>query len=161
MGGRRVSAVEIRELRLDDLHELAQLCREHAAFDTTPDEVVAPLPDDLAVRMESLFFRADPAMWCYVAVDGDGLVGYASYAWQPSTWRADAYVLMDCLYVRDGYRGHAVGRRLFEAGVDHARRLGATRLQWQTPAWNDGSRRFYDRTGADGWQKVRYTLPLE
>jgi GNAT superfamily N-acetyltransferase len=155
-----VTGVEVREVRRGDLDGLAELCREHAEFDHTPDEVITPLPDDLPARLEAMLFGPEPAMWCHVAADGASLAGYASYAWQPSTWRGDAYVLMDCLYVRDGYRGQAVGRRLFDAGVEHARRLGATRLQWQTPAWNDGSQRFYDRTGAHGWRKVRYTLPL-
>lgn len=41
--------VVVRQARADDLTELGELCREHAAFDTTPEEWVAPLPPDLAV----------------------------------------------------------------------------------------------------------------
>lgn len=150
----------IRDVEPGELGQLADLCREHAEFDRGLGEPVRPLPGDLAQRLEQQLFGARPAMWCQVAAADDKLVGYASYCWQPSTWRGDSYVLLDCLFVRDGLRGQAVGRRLFEAGVERARELGATRLQWQTPGENRAGQRFYQRTGAHGVGKLRYTLSL-
>ncbi|GAB2959525.1 GNAT family N-acetyltransferase [Amycolatopsis acidiphila] len=150
----------VRDVERGELAELADLCREHAEFDRGLDEPVQPLPDDLAERLEEQIFGPRPGIWCLVAVAGGALAGYASYCWHPSTWRGDSYVLLDCLFVRDGVRGQAVGRRLFDAGVRRARELGATRLQWQTPRQNHAGQRFYERTGAHGVDKLRYTLSL-
>jgi hypothetical protein len=33
-------------------------------------------------------------------------------------------------------------------------------VQWQTPAWNEGAIRFYDRIGAVSKEKLRFFLPV-
>lgn len=153
--------VVVRPAEPGDAGALAELCRQHAAFESTPEEPVAALPADLADRLARAM-SADPAtLWCFLADRGGELVGYSSYAWCPSSWRGDAYVLMDCLFVVEGERGSGVGRRLFDAGAARARELGATRMQWQASTWNDGALRFYERTGASTMRKLRYSLPLE
>ncbi|MGP3950192.1 hypothetical protein [Streptomyces sp. 7N604] len=42
-----------------------------------------------------------------------------------------------------------------------ARGLGLTEVQWQTPAWNEGAARFYERLGARAKEKLRYSLPVQ
>jgi RimJ/RimL family protein N-acetyltransferase len=42
-----------------------------------------------------------------------------------------------------------------------ARALGLTEVQWQTPSWNEGAIRFYDRLGARARAKTRFTLTVE
>ena len=45
------------------------------------------------------------------------------------------------------------------AAVQHrAQMLGCEAMQWQTPVWNEGAIRFYDRLGATRLAKQRYTL---
>ena len=39
-----------------------------------------------------------------------------------------------------------------------AQMLGCEAMQWQTPVWNEGAIRFYDRLGATRLAKQRYTL---
>ncbi|GAA5170179.1 MULTISPECIES: GNAT family N-acetyltransferase [Amycolatopsis] len=152
--------LRIRDVEPGELGELAVLCREHAEFDRGLGEPIPPLPDDLAERLRRQIFGPTPAMWCLVAALGDELVGYASYCWVPSTWRGERYVLLDCLYVREGVRRRAVGRKLFDAGAARARELGAERMQWQTPRENHAGQRFYERLGAHGVGKLRYTVKL-
>jgi GNAT superfamily N-acetyltransferase len=67
---------------------------------------------------------------------------------------------MDCLFLLPGHRGLGLGALLMDAVTAEARALGLDEVQWQTPTWNDGAMRFYDRLGARARQKVRYSLPV-
>ncbi|WP_079152004.1 GNAT family N-acetyltransferase [Streptomyces sp. RTd22] len=67
---------------------------------------------------------------------------------------------MDCLFLRSGNRGQGLGPLLMDAVAARARDLGLTEVQWNTPAWNEGAVRFYERLGAQAKEKLRYTLPV-
>ena len=68
------------------------------------------------------------------------------------------FLHLDCLYLDPAARGLRLGPALLDAAVCRARALGCEQLQWQTPVWNDGAIRFYDRLGATRLAKQRYTL---
>ncbi|MBD0747901.1 GNAT family N-acetyltransferase [Streptomyces sp. CBMA152] len=146
----------VRHARPADLPRLAELAAEHAVY-----EKAAPPAPDLAERLGALLFGPEtPRVRCLVAETPDGeVVGYASCAPEFSTWQAREYLHMDCLFLRDGHRGLGLGALLIDAVKAEARALGITEVQWQTPVWNEGARRFYDRIGATGREKIRYALP--
>ncbi|MEU3477442.1 GNAT family N-acetyltransferase [Streptomyces sp. NPDC033754] len=103
-----------------------------------------------------------PRLRCFVAELPDGsLAGYATCAPEISTWDGVAYLHMDCLYLTSTARGHGLGPLLMDAVRTEARALGLTEIQWQTPAWNEGAIRFYDRLGATSKEKRRYTLAVD
>ncbi|KQX13913.1 acetyltransferase [Streptomyces sp. Root431] len=103
-----------------------------------------------------------PRLRCFVAELPDGsLAGYATCAPELSTWDGVAYLHMDCLYLTSTARGHGLGPLLMDAVRAEARALGLTEIQWQTPAWNEGAIRFYDRLGATSKEKRRYTLAVD
>ncbi|MDI2127767.1 GNAT family N-acetyltransferase [Yinghuangia seranimata] len=149
----------VRPARLEDLPAVAVLAAEHAAY-----EKAAPPARGLAERLGAVLFPpggAAPRAYCVVAeLPGGELVGYATCSPEFSTWDASEYLHMDCLFLRDGHRGLRLGPMLVEAVVDRARALGMAHVQWQTPVWNDGAIRFYDRLGATAKEKLRYTLPV-
>ncbi|MGW2211303.1 N-acetyltransferase family protein [Streptomyces sp. NPDC001781] len=157
----------VRHALPGDLPVLEQLAAEHAAY-----EKAAPPPPDLAGRLGALLFGAGGgavagprALRILVAApagapDGGQLAGYASCTPEFATWQGAEYLHMDCLYLRPEHRGAGVGRLLMAAVAEEARALGLTQLQWNTPAWNDGAIRFYDRTGATASPKLRYSLPV-
>lgn len=147
----------VRRARPADLPRIVELIREHAAY-----EKAAPPTDDLADRLGPLLFgSAAPRLHCVVAQLADGeVVGYATCSAEMSTWDARQYLHMDCLFLRDGTRGHGLGPRLVDAVVAIARELGLTEVQWQTPSWNEGAVRFYNRLGAQAKEKLRYTLTV-
>jgi GNAT superfamily N-acetyltransferase len=68
---------------------------------------------------------------------------------------------MDCLYVREAWRGRGVGHQLWKAVHAFARAQGCRTMQWQTPEWNVDAARFYRRLGALEAIKRRYVLTLE
>ncbi|MFJ7591829.1 hypothetical protein ACIQZO_31565 [Streptomyces sp. NPDC097617] len=39
--------------------------------------------------------------------------------------------------------------------------LGLDHVEFQTPEWNEGAIGFYDRLGATGGPKLRYSLPVD
>ncbi|GAA3391048.1 GNAT family N-acetyltransferase [Streptomyces roseoviridis] len=148
----------VRPARPGDLDRVAELAAEHAAY-----EKAAPPPPDLAARLHRLLFEpAAPRLRCLVAELPDGtLAGYATCAPELSTWDAAEYLHMDCLYLTEPARGHGLGPLLMAAVREEARALGLPFVQWQTPTWNEGAIRFYDRLGATAKEKRRYTWPVD
>ncbi|WP_225834274.1 GNAT family N-acetyltransferase [Streptomyces sp. NK08204] len=147
----------IRHAEPGDLPRVAELAALHAEYERD-----APPPPGLADRLARLLFDTPaPRLRCLVAQTVDGrIVGYATCAPELSTWEGREYLHMDCLFLEAGHRGLGLGALLVDAVVAEARRLGLTEVQWQTPAWNEGAVRFYDRLGARAKDKVRYSLPL-
>ncbi|WP_104814800.1 GNAT family N-acetyltransferase [Kitasatospora sp. MMS16-BH015] len=147
-------AVSVRPVRPEELAAVAVLAAEHAAY----ERAGAPAAD-LAERLHGLLFGPGPARLRVLVAELDGgLVGYASCAPELSTWEGREYLHLDCLYVRAGVRGGGVGARLVEAVVAEARALGFGEVQWQTPEWNEGAVRFYERLGAVAKPKLRFSL---
>ncbi|MFK8907449.1 GNAT family N-acetyltransferase [Streptomyces sp. YS-3] len=147
----------VRAARPADLPRLAELAAEHAVY-----ERAEPPAPGLADRLAAVLFGPGRSRArCFVAeIPGGEVVGYASCAPEFSTWQASEYLHMDCLFLRDGHRGLGLGALLVEAVAAEARALGMPQVQWQTPVWNEGARRFYDRMGATGREKLRYSLPV-
>ncbi|WP_210583889.1 GNAT family N-acetyltransferase [Streptomyces sp. GESEQ-35] len=145
----------VRHAERADLPRVAELAALHAVY-----ERAAPPAPDLAERLAVLLFDTPaPRLRCLVAELPDGeLAGYASCAPEVSTWEGSEYLHMDCLFLTPGHRGLGIGPLLMDAVVDEARRLGIAEVQWQTPAWNEGAARFYDRLGARAKEKLRYSL---
>lgn len=160
-----MSDVRIRRLEEPDLVELAQLCAEHAAYERAPRP--AALEDDAGPeRLGELLLRRAHALCLVVALPREGparsrLGGFASAFLENSTWDAGRYLHLDCLYLREPYRGRGLGRRLMQSIARAAVGLEAVHLQWQTPAWNEAAARFYGRLGAGSQAKLRFTLDAD
>ncbi|WP_319462673.1 GNAT family N-acetyltransferase [Micromonospora sp. RTP1Z1] len=146
--------MRIRPATPADLPNLVNLCAAHAAYERS-----GPVAADLSDRLRKALFGAEPRLGCLVLETIDGrLAGYATFSREFSTWSGGEYLHLDCLFLTEEHRGGGWGRRLFQAVV---LRAGCGQMQWQTPAWNDGARRFYGRLGAHGSAKIRYTLEVD
>jgi GNAT superfamily N-acetyltransferase len=144
-----------RPVEPPDVDELIVMCAEHAAYER------APFTDDgQRERLAAALFGPSPALLCWVAGEPHALQGYATATLEFATWTARRFLHMDCLFVRAAVRGRCLGQKLFEAVRDTALSLGVDAMQWQTPQWNTGAQRFYERRGASAVQKQRYTLLL-
>lgn len=134
-----------------DLPALVALCEAHADY-----ERAGPVAADLAERLHPALFGPEPRLGCLVLAGPDGeLAGYATFTRDFSTWSGAEYTHLDCLYLTPAHRGRGWGHLLLEAVVAAA---GGGELQWQTPEWNTGAQRFYERLGARPATKIRYTL---
>ncbi|MEU2393195.1 GNAT family N-acetyltransferase [Streptomyces sp. NPDC007369] len=146
----------VRPARPEDLPRLVELVHEHIAYEKS-----APRPPGLAARLGPRLFAEDARAWVLLAEDPDGrVVGYAACSAEFTFWDARHYLHMDCLYLAEEARGHGLGAALMEGVAALARERGLEEVQWQTPDWNEGAIRFYDRLGARGLAKRRYSLPV-
>ncbi|MEU6071717.1 GNAT family N-acetyltransferase [Streptomyces sp. NPDC047082] len=147
----------VRHAGRADLPRVRELAAQHAEY-----ERAAPPVPDLAARLATLLFDApSPRLRCLVAETPDGeVVGYATCSPELSTWEGREYLHMDCLFLAPGHRGLGLGALLVDAVAAEARALGLGEVQWQTPAWNEGAVRFYDRLGARSLEKLRYSLRI-
>jgi GNAT superfamily N-acetyltransferase len=148
--------VTVRGATTSDIPDLLELIREHAAY-----ERATPPAPDVADRLSALFFAPTPRLHALIAEVDGAVVGYATAGLEIETWQAREFLHMDCLFLREGARGSGVGGLLLDAVRQLAIDLGVDDVQWQTPKWNEGAVRFYDRTGAVKRAKYRYSLALD
>lgn len=134
-----------------DAEVLARLCAAHAAYEQIP-HCADGHADRLAHGLEAGRLNA------WLGFLHGRAVGYASATLNYATLAAQPFLHLDCLYLDPAARGLGLGRALLDAAVCRARALGCAQLQWQTPVWNEGAIRFYDRLGATRLAKQRYTL---
>jgi GNAT superfamily N-acetyltransferase len=129
------------------------MINEHAVFERAQASLSVE-------ELETLLATTEPPVAIFVAAGADKLLGYAAITFDYSLWRARCWAHLDCLFVREGNRGHSVGSAL----LAHARRFasdrGADRLEGQTPDWNVRGVAFYKREGAKITGKVRFHFGL-
>jgi len=93
-------------------------------------------------------FGSPARLGILVAVDGDEIVGYATYMAQLSPWAAREYLFVDDVYVVAKQRGTGVGRLLMDqvGAVASARDL---EVRWHVETGNVSAQRFYRSLGAE------------
>jgi len=147
--------IKIRFVIEEDLDDIITLCKRHAAY-----EKAGYNEEGKKEALFKGFFSPSPSLYCFVAVKGERVVGYATYMFQYSTWEADRYTYLDCLYLVEEVRGKGIGEKLMlqvkKASLSHGIRL----MQWQTPDFNEGAIRFYKRLGGVSKSKERFTWEL-
>ena len=146
-------SVLIRPVAAEDLSEVLSLCALHASYEKLPFQ-----ESGQEARWRADLFAESPRFWCMVAVAGEEIIGYATCMKQYATWDASHYLYLDCLFMKETFRGQGVGERLMEEVKARARTLGCELIQWQTPAFNTRAMKFYHRLGAQSKSKERFFL---
>lgn len=144
--------IVIRSAGGNDLPALLPLCMEHAAY-----ERIGHALDRRSEVLAAALDAASPRVHAWLAWNGNGAVGYATATIDFSTLDAAPFLHMDCLYVRDTWRGLGIGERLFDTLAAFANACACVSMQWQTPAWNERAAHFYRRLGATELPKRRFT----
>ncbi|MEO1715245.1 MAG: GNAT family N-acetyltransferase, partial [Bacteroidota bacterium] len=75
-----------------------------------------------------------------------------------STWDAEYYVYLDCLYLEPQTRGQGIGTQIMEEVKAFARAEDCSVIQWQTPDFNEKAIRFYQKIGGVSKAKERFFL---
>ena len=144
----------IRPAEPADIQEIIKLCAEHAEYEKANYSL-----EGKAEKLSAFLFAApQPRLFCLIAETLHGIVGYATYMQEFSTWDAGLFIHLDCLFVRPEARSAGLGEKLIRAIVEHARELGCEQIQWQTPEWNERAIKFYHRIGATSKPKLRMYL---
>ncbi|NLR61195.1 GNAT family N-acetyltransferase [Chitinophaga polysaccharea] len=130
--------VTIRAAREEDFAQIYQLIREFAHFIKTPEKVAITLPQ---------MIQDKDHFQCMVAIYQDQIIGFATWFFAYYSWSGKA-VYLDDLYVKDQYRGQAIGTALMDAVIAKAREAGCKKVRWQVSNWNQHAIEFYKKRGA-------------
>ena len=148
--------IVIRPLQTGEMAALIRLCGEHAAYEQVEFRL-----DQQESRLAQALFHHPPRLWCFVAEADGEIVGYCTCSKEYSTWQAAEYLYMDCLYIVPNYRNSGTGSKMLRAVAQLACSLDCRVVEWQTPQWNVNAARFYERNGAQGKAKIRFSWQPE
>jgi GNAT superfamily N-acetyltransferase len=131
--------ISIRKGTVADYPAIIALIKEFALFQKTPERVTNTVEQ---MKAESNVFQ------CFVAEDETkNIVGYASWFFAYFSWSGKALYLDD-LYVIEPARGHAIGSKLLQTVIDHAKASQCKKVRWQVSNWNEPAIAFYKKMGA-------------
>ena len=146
----------IREATLSDIGAIHDMVVELAVYEKEPDAVTAS-PADLEVAL----FGDNPALFAHVVDDPDhGVVGFALWFLNYSTWLGKHGIYLEDLYVKPEHRGSGYGIALLATLADICVERGYGRLEWWVLDWNAPARGFYESLGASAlteWIPYRVT----
>jgi GNAT superfamily N-acetyltransferase len=137
-----------------DLPELLPLMRGYCDFYESD-------PSDGALLAMSRALLADPeheGVQLIARDDAGRAIGFATIFWTWSTNSAARVGTMNDLYVAPEARGGGAAEALILACVEHCRKRGAVRLEWQTALDNQRAQAVYERVGGKREQWLDYSL---
>ncbi|MEY2990088.1 MAG: hypothetical protein RLZZ163_1004 [Actinomycetota bacterium] len=146
----------IREATHSDIAAIHDMIVELAVYEKEPDAVIAT-PDDL----RSALFGDSPALFGHVVDDPEhGVVGFALWFLNYSTWLGKHGIYLEDLYVKPTHRGSGYGIALLANLARICLERGYGRLEWWVLDWNAPARGFYESLGANAlteWIPYRVT----
>jgi GNAT superfamily N-acetyltransferase len=111
-------------------------------------------------RLRAHLFGPRPFAEVLLAEEAGEVVGFALFFAHYSTFRGQANLYLEDLFVRPEHRGKGHGKALLAALARLALERGCGWLQWLVLDWNEPALRFYRALGAaplDGWTVYRLT----
>jgi len=145
----------IRKCEIADLPKLVILCQKHAEF-----EKAAYSPAGKEESLKEALFGEKPKLFCLAVATKETIVGYVSYTFDFSTWDAQTFMYMDCLFLEEEARSFGIGEVLIDKLKEIAIQNNCINIQWKTPQFNERAIKFYNRIGAKAKDKARFTLNL-
>lgn len=141
----------IRRVEERDIDSLIELCVLHAEYEKADFD-----PRGKKERLFMHLFKVESGLQCIVVEDRGRLLGFATFIKQFSTWDADYYLYLDCIYLREEIRGQGVGTRMMHLVKSYGERENCFQVQWQTPDFNDKAITFYKKLGGVSKKKERF-----
>lgn len=146
------SFLQIREATPADVPEILALIRDLATYEREPHAVVATEADLLRDG-----FGPRPVFQCLMAEWEGRPAGFALYFPFYSTWRGNAGIHLEDLFVRPEFRRKGIAKALFARLAQIALERG-DRFQWHVLDWNQLAIDFYKEMGAhmlNEWRIMR------
>ncbi|HZV71943.1 MAG TPA: GNAT family N-acetyltransferase [Saprospiraceae bacterium] len=133
--------IRIRKASEADIPSIHSLVRELAEYERGLHKVTTT-PESYLLDFRNSVFDA------FVAEKGGEVVGMALYFLVFSTWRGRMLYLEDFV-VRETERGSGIGKLLFEAFMEEAKRQEVSLVKWQVLDWNEPAINFYKKYDVD------------
>ena len=139
--------ITIRKAIQQDCHRIMELVNELAVYEKAPDEITVKFD-----HFVESGFGENPVWWALVAetTSPTGLKevqAFALYYIRYSTWKGQRMYLEDLL-VTEKYRGHGIGKLLFNQLIEEAKVKNYNGIAWQVLDWNEPAVNFYKKIGA-------------
>jgi GNAT superfamily N-acetyltransferase len=147
-------AFVIRAAESEDVPLILRMIKALAEYEKLSDAVTTT-EDRLR---DSLFTRH--AAEVLLAYAGEEPAGFAVFFHNFSTFLGRQGMYLEDLFVRQEWRGHGLGKRLFARVAQLAVERGCGRMEWSVLDWNEPAIGFYRRLGAqamDEWTVFRLT----
>lgn len=140
----KTPAFTLRAAAPRDLHALVRLIGALAAY-----EKLTHLLDITPEKLQPHLFGERPVAEALVAeVDGRGVVGFALFFTNFSTFLCRPGLYLEDLFVLPEHRGSGIGKALLQALGALAASRGCGRFEWSVLDWNETAIRFYEAMGA-------------
>jgi ribosomal protein S18 acetylase RimI-like enzyme len=146
----------IRKCEINDLPILVELCQKHAAFEQANYN-----PNGKQKLLQNAIFSNNPKLFCLIVEINKKIGGFCTYTYDFSTWDAQNFMYMDCLFIEEDFRGHKIGEKIIENLKQIAEIENCFNIQWQTPVFNERAIKFYNRIGGISKHKVRFFIDLK
>ena len=148
-------AFAIRAARPADAEDIVRLIRGLAVYEKL-EHLVEATPEAISAQL----FGPKPAAEAVVVEAGSGLVAFALYFHNFSTFLARPGLYLEDLFVEPAMRGHGIGEALLAHLAQLAVARGCGRFEWSVLDWNESAIGFYERMGAvvmPEWRICRIT----
>lgn len=132
----------IRDAEAKDMAQVHGLIMELALYEKEENAVEVSVTD--LVRDG---FGDKKLFHCYVAEAQGDIVGMALLFPRYSTWKGPIIHLED-LVVTERMRGSGLGTALLAKVVEHGKKLGVKRINWEVLDWNEPAIALYESKGA-------------
>jgi len=138
-------AYTVRPIAIGDAEAIGEMAREFTAYLQALGSGVTYRMTPERIRRDG--FGADPAFGGFIAEE-EGALGYLLHHPAYDSDRAERYVVVCDLFVRDAGRRQGVGRALMSAAMAHCRAAGGCGLLWSVYKPNRIAADFYHALGA-------------
>jgi GNAT superfamily N-acetyltransferase len=145
----------IRAATPDDVPELLRLIRGLAEYEKLEHEVTASVD-----KLRTSLFGERRVAEAVLGEEAGRAVGLAVYFHNYSTFRANAGLYLEDLFVEPAHRGKGYGKALLLHLAGIAAQRGCERMEWSVLDWNKPAIGFYQSLGAvvmDDWRICRLT----
>jgi GNAT superfamily N-acetyltransferase len=144
--------LSIRNATSADASLILDFIRGLAQYERAPSAVVATEADLLRDG-----FGPNPKYRCVIAEWNNRPAGFALFFYHYSTWRGQAALYLEDLFVYPEMRGKGIGKALLEHLAEIAVRENCYGIRWMVLEWNEPAIRFYESLGAetlDEWETM-------
>jgi GNAT superfamily N-acetyltransferase len=143
--------MKIRFAEERDIEFVIRLCKAHALYEKSNFN-----ENNKKEQLSKHLFESSSGLKCLVVESGIEIIGYATFFRQFSTWDADYYIYLDCLFLKENARGKGTGQQIMDVVKKYSKEAGYSIIQWQTPDFNTKAIKFYSRLGAERKAKERF-----
>ncbi|UEQ78480.1 GNAT family N-acetyltransferase [Chryseobacterium arthrosphaerae] len=146
-----MSEVLIRKAVREDCVSMLELIKELAEYEKALHEVTVTLD-----RFTEDGFGKSPVWGAFVAEVDGRIVGISLYYDRYSTWKGRRLYLED-LVVTERMRGMQIGKKLFDATLEHGKINNYSGMVFQVLNWNEPAINFYKKYSPkfdDEWLNV-------